>query len=141
MRNDNPTVYSTEQGRICPNCGHPVAACTCRKPDARPRGDGITRVQRESKGRKGKTVTLVTGAPLADKELRELLSDLKRLCGAGGALKDGVIEIQGDPPRHHPRGTAKTRHEGKEGGRLSHPDIENISTAAQSGKMTPTPDN
>jgi len=96
MPNNNPTVYSTERGRICPKCGNPVASCTCRKPAARPRGDGITRVQRESKGRKGKTVTLVTGAPLTEKELRELLSALKRVCGAGGALKDGVIEIQGD---------------------------------------------
>ena len=96
MHNDNPTVYSTEHGRICPQCGNPISKCTCKKQAVRPRGDGVTRVQRESKGRKGKTVTLVTGAPLADKELRELLSDLKRLCGAGGALKEGVIEIQGD---------------------------------------------
>lgn len=96
MRDDNPTVYSTERGRVCPRCGRPAAECICKKLPARPRGDGIARVRRESKGRKGKTVTLVTGAPLADDEMRLLLSDLKRLCGAGGALKDGVIEIQGD---------------------------------------------
>jgi len=96
MRDDNPTVYSTERGRVCPRCGRPAADCVCKKLPVRPRGDGIARVRRESKGRKGKTVTLITGAPLADDEMRLLLSDLKRLCGAGGALKDGVIEIQGD---------------------------------------------
>ena len=54
------------------------------------------RVQRESKGRKGKTVTLITGLSLPEEQLRNLLSDLKRLCGSGGALKDGILEIQGD---------------------------------------------
>ncbi len=54
------------------------------------------RVQRESKGRKGKTVTLVTGAPLGEEALHALASDLKRLCGSGGSVKDGVIIIQGD---------------------------------------------
>jgi translation initiation factor 1 len=61
-----------------------------------PTGDGIVRVQREKKGRKGKTVTTVTGIPLPTDELRALAGDLKRSCGSGGALKDGVIEIQGD---------------------------------------------
>ncbi len=54
------------------------------------------RVGRESKGRKGKTVTLVTGVPLGEEALRELASDLKRLCGSGGSVKDGMIVIQGD---------------------------------------------
>lgn len=54
------------------------------------------RVQRESKGRKGKTVTLVTGVPLGEEALHDLASDLKRLCGSGGAVKEGVIVIQGD---------------------------------------------
>jgi translation initiation factor 1 len=53
-------------------------------------------VGRSSKGRKGKTVTSVTGVPLPDDALRDLSKDLKRLCGTGGTLKDGVIEIQGD---------------------------------------------
>lgn len=96
VRTENPTVYSTESGRICPKCGRsPLAECVCKKP-ARPVGDGIVRVQRESKGRKGKTVTLVTGVLLGDEGLHTLLSDLKRLFGSGGALKDGVLEIQGD---------------------------------------------
>jgi translation initiation factor 1 len=95
MRDENPTVYSTELGRMCPVCGKPIADCTCKK-QVRQRGDGAVRVQRESKGRKGKTVTLVSGVPLGDEALRSLLSELKRQCGAGGTIKDGVIEIQGD---------------------------------------------
>jgi translation initiation factor 1 len=91
----NPTVYSTEKGRICPKCGRPLAECTCKKV-SRPQGDGIVRVQRESKGRKGKTVTLISGLLLGEDALRDLASDLKRLCGAGGAIKEGIIEIQGD---------------------------------------------
>ena len=96
MRKENPTVYSTESGRLCPKCGRPVAECVCRKSESHPAGDGIVRVQRESKGRKGKTVTLVTGVPLGEEALHALASDLKRLCGSGGAVKDRVIIIQGD---------------------------------------------
>lgn len=96
MRSNNPTVYSTESGRHCPKCGKPVAECICKKTPSRPAGDGIVRVLRESKGRKGKTVTLVTGLTLDDTSLQKLATDLKRQCGAGGAIKDGVIEIQGD---------------------------------------------
>ena len=96
MPDRNPTVYSTERGRLCPKCGQPVASCTCKKTPARPAGDGVVRIFRDSKGRKGKTVTLVTGLPLAEPALRDLLSDLKRMVGSGGAIKDGAIEIQGD---------------------------------------------
>jgi len=56
----------------------------------------VVRVRRETKGRKGKTVTTISGVPLAESELRELAGDLKRRCGTGGSAKDGVIEIQGD---------------------------------------------
>ncbi len=96
MRNDNPTVYSTEHGRHCPKCGNPLTECACKKVSPRPTGDGTTRVSRDSKSRKGKTVTLVTGLALDDTGLQKLTGELKRLCGAGGAVKDGVIEIQGD---------------------------------------------
>ena len=95
MRDDYLTVYSSEHGRLCPDCGRPLGNCICKKP-ARPTGDGVIRVYRESKGRKGKTVTLVSGLPLNDEQLHTLLSDLKRRCGSGGALKDGLLEIQGD---------------------------------------------
>jgi len=61
MRNEDPTVYSTESGRICPGCGRKRTDCTCKKQVAEQKGDRIIRVQQESKGRKGKTVTLVKG--------------------------------------------------------------------------------
>ena len=96
MRSENRTVYSSEWGEMCPRCGKPIAGCICKQRPAHPTGDGIVRVSRTSKGRAGKTVTLVNGLPLDDAGLRDLLGELKRLCGAGGALKDGVIEIQGD---------------------------------------------
>ncbi|MCE7765538.1 translation initiation factor Sui1 [Pseudomonas putida] len=88
-------VYSTDAGRHCPDCGQPVDACICKQ-QIIPEGDGIARVRRESKGRGGKTVTTVTGVPLPPDQLKELATTLKRRCGTGGALKDGVIEIQGD---------------------------------------------
>lgn len=88
-------VYSTDSGRHCPDCGQPVAACICKQSQI-PEGDGIARVRRETKGRGGKTVTTVSGVPLAEPELKELASALKKRCGTGGALKDGVIEIQGE---------------------------------------------
>jgi len=90
------TVSSTGKGRICPLCGMPAARCVCRASPRAPRGDGIVRVRREVQGRKGKTVTSISGVPLPDAELRELASELKRHCGSGGSAKDGVIEIQGD---------------------------------------------
>ncbi len=96
MQNEHRTVYSSEWGKMCPRCGKPIAQCICKKAAPRPAGDGIVRVSRSSKGRAGKTVTLVSGVPLDDDGLRTLLGDLKRQCGAGGALKDGIIEIQGD---------------------------------------------
>ncbi|WP_447589496.1 translation initiation factor Sui1 [Aquipseudomonas campi] len=88
-------VYSTDGGRHCPDCGQPVDACTCKQNQI-PEGDGIARVRRETKGRGGKTVTTITGVPLAADPLKDLASALKKRCGCGGGLKDGVIEIQGD---------------------------------------------
>ncbi|UFH49061.1 translation initiation factor Sui1 [Pseudomonas sp. KNUC1026] len=88
-------VYSTDSGRHCPDCGKPVAECICGQPQV-PEGDGICRVRRETKGRGGKTVTTVSGTPLAGEALKALATALKKRCGTGGALKDGVIEIQGD---------------------------------------------
>lgn len=89
------SVYSTETGRTCPDCGRAKNACACHQ-QQQPEGDGIVRVSRESKGRGGKVVTLVTGVPLLGAELKTLAKDLKKKCGVGGALKDGVIEIQGE---------------------------------------------
>lgn len=92
---DAPLVYSSELGRICPGCGKPVKGCVCRK-NAAPVGDGAVRVRRESKGRGGKTVMVITGLPLDAALLTALAGELKRSCGCGGTAKDGVIEIQGD---------------------------------------------
>jgi translation initiation factor 1 len=96
FRDASRTVYSTGKGRICPNCGQPVAGCRCRAAPRAPRGDGVVRVRREVKGRGGKTVTTISGVPLPRDELKQLAAELKRLCGSGGSLKEGVIEIQGD---------------------------------------------
>ena len=93
-------VYSSDAGRICPDCSQPVDRCTGSKRPrddaARPAGDGVVRVRREVQGRRGKTVTTITGVPLEDDELRALARKLKQRCGTGGTVKDSVIEIQGD---------------------------------------------
>jgi translation initiation factor 1 len=98
MRVSNSSlVYSSESGRICPKCHKSVNGCICRKQaKVAPAGDGIVRVGRETKGRKGKGVTLVSGVPLPPDELKKLAKELKQKCGTGGTLKNGVIEIQGD---------------------------------------------
>ncbi|MGQ3052089.1 MAG: translation initiation factor Sui1 [Roseateles sp.] len=88
-------VYSTELGRVCPGCGQAVAQCTC-KAKARPAGDGSVRISRETAGRKGKGVTVIRGLPLDDAALAACAKQLKALCGSGGTVKDGVVEIQGD---------------------------------------------
>ena len=93
---DSRTVYSTESGRMCPRCGYAVSACRCQKETSRSRGDGIIRIALDRKGRGGKSVTLVTGLSGSDDALKQLAAELKRRCGTGGTLKDGVIEIQGD---------------------------------------------
>ncbi|POP44395.1 stress response translation initiation inhibitor YciH [Superficieibacter electus] len=79
-------VYSTETGRI----NEPAIA------SERPKGDGIVRIQRQTSGRKGKGVCVITGIDADDATLNKLAAELKKKCGCGGALKDGVIEIQGD---------------------------------------------
>jgi len=102
--NNSRLVYSTETGRSCLECGKPVSACCCKKEkaaktDKQPVGyprDGTIRIQREVKGRKGKTVTAVFGVPLENEELQKFAAMLKRRCGAGGSVMDGVIVIQGD---------------------------------------------
>lgn len=90
-------------GGICPKCDKPHAQCTCSKnpppppkSPARPQGDGFVRVGRETKGRRGKGVTTVTGLPLDQDGLLVLAAKLKSGCGTGGTVKDDRIEIQGD---------------------------------------------
>ena len=90
-------VYSTEGGRMCPDCRRSITACICaQRKTAAPAGDGIARVSRESKGRGGKTVTLIRGLALDADALADLGKRLRSACGSGGTVKDGVIEIQGD---------------------------------------------
>jgi len=89
-------VYSTDQGRLCPQCEQPVKACICRKTPVRAAGDGIVRLQRQTQGRGGKAVTVISGVALEEPALKELAKALKQRCGSGGAVKDGAIEIQGD---------------------------------------------
>jgi len=91
-------VYSTEGGMLCPRCRRPVADCRCAAEAAAvaPRGDGVARVQRESKGRGGKTVTVVRGLPLDGEALAALGKALRTACGTGGTLRDGQLELQGD---------------------------------------------
>ena len=100
-RKRDATVYSSEHGRLCPHCGLPTKRCQCRssprgQSGTEPSGDGVARVRREKKGRAGKTVTTVTGVSLPPDELKNLAKDLRRGCGTGGTVKDGIIEIQGD---------------------------------------------
>ncbi|MEE3663559.1 stress response translation initiation inhibitor YciH [Brenneria sp. g21c3] len=86
-RNDESRlVYSTENGRIKPE----------EEKVARPRGDGIVRIQRQTSGRKGKGVCVISGVELDDDALAKLAAELKKKCGCGGSVKEGVIEIQGD---------------------------------------------
>lgn len=79
-------VYSTDAGKI-----EPEAA-----PENIPTGDGIVRIRRETKGRKGKGVTVIEGLGLPQQELKKLAQELKKRCGVGGSNKDYTIEIQGD---------------------------------------------
>lgn len=90
-------VYSTEGGRMCPGCRQPVSACVCKQVASTPTaGDGKVRVSRETKGRGGKAVTLVRGAPLDAAALLAFGKQLRTHCGTGGTVKGGVIELQGD---------------------------------------------
>ena len=89
-------VYSTDSGRMCPTCRQPLAGCSCRAAARVPRGDGVLRVGRETKGRAGKGVTLIRGLALEPAALAALGKQLKTACGSGGTVKDGVIEVQGD---------------------------------------------
>jgi translation initiation factor 1 len=97
MNKNSTLVYSTEVGKTCPVCRAALNACICKTKDAlKINGDGQVRVSRESKGRAGKTATVVRGLPLSSVALTELAKKLKAACGSGGTVKDGVVQIQGD---------------------------------------------
>lgn len=83
---ENRLVYSTDSGRIKPQVTE----------TKRPQGDGVVRILRQTKGRKGKGVSIITGLDLDDAKLKLLAAKLKKRCGCGGSVKQGNIEIQGD---------------------------------------------
>ncbi|MEI8592834.1 stress response translation initiation inhibitor YciH [Photobacterium sp. Hal280] len=86
MSDNSRLVYSTDTGRIKEEKTAPE----------RQKGDGVVRIQRQTKGRKGKGVCIVTGLDMNDAELKLVAAELKKVCGCGGSVKDGTIEIQGD---------------------------------------------
>lgn len=99
-------VYTSEDGRICPECSKPVKQCQCSKSGRQAASaqagkrsmpaDGVIRVQRETKGHGGKTVTVISGVTGGDSAIAALATTLKKRCGCGGSVKEGVILIQGD---------------------------------------------
>jgi translation initiation factor 1 len=89
-------VYSTGLGSLCPNCRRPVRECVCPKGVPGAAKTGSVRVAREIKGRAGKGVTTITGLPLSLADVETLATKLKKRCGSGGTVRDGIIEIQGD---------------------------------------------
>jgi translation initiation factor 1 len=92
-------VYSTGVGRLCPGCRRPAADCVCRSADGRAAGARAAapvRVSRQTQGRAGRGVTVISGLPLTAAELEQLATELKRRCGSGGTVRAGTIEIQGE---------------------------------------------
>jgi len=96
-RDGGGIVYSTGIGERCPNCLRPARECVCKRgTPGKATAGGAVRVSRETQGRKGKGVTVITGLGLPPDELDALATELKKRCGSGGASSDGRIEIQGD---------------------------------------------
>ena len=102
----NRVVYDTDTGRTdrCSNCKRRLEACVCPEQQQRSGADGIVRIWRDRKARRGKSVTVVAGLPGGAVALAEIATTLKRLCGSGGTVNDGNVEIQGD---HRERLAAK----------------------------------
>ena len=90
-------LHGSGQTPVCAVCGQPLGSCVCDldKP-AVANSQKTARVGRETKGRAGKGVTVVTGLTLAPAELEALATELKKRCGSGGTVREGVIEIQGE---------------------------------------------
>jgi translation initiation factor 1 len=97
MATNERIVYSTGIGRRCPNCLRPCPECVCRRgTPAKAPSDGIVRVGRETRGRKGKSVSIISGLGLPRAQLDALAAQLKKRCGSGGSIEDDRILIQGD---------------------------------------------
>ena len=99
-------VYSTESGRICSSCDRALNLCSCKNKSPKQQdstaktanlpNDGVIRLMRDTKGRKGAGATVLHGITAEPVELKKIAKSLKQLCGSGGAIKGGLIEIQGD---------------------------------------------
>lgn len=99
MSDNSRTVYSTSTGGVCPKCGWPQRDCKCSRQFARDEavpGRIVAKLRVEKKGRGGKTVTVVYDLPANAEFLKSLAQELKRACGAGGAVSGDTVEIQGD---------------------------------------------
>jgi translation initiation factor 1 len=100
MVDDSKLVYSTESGRMCTTCGKPAKSCSCKgrkgKNQSKIKSDGIIRIRLERKGRKGKTVTSISGFQEGIDDLKQIAKNLKSRCGTGGSVKGEIIIIQGD---------------------------------------------
>ncbi len=97
MNKNSQLVYSTQQGKHCPQCQRAKAQCICKKSPTQPTDKNATiYLSRETKGRKGAGVTLIEGVPLVDTELKDFAKKLKTFCGVGGSIKNSIIELQGD---------------------------------------------
>ena len=95
-RHTSRAVYSTDLGRLCPQCQRAVSDCVCGKDRPASAGDGVVRIRRETKGRGGKAVTVVADIPEHPDKLKAICKQLKQRCGGGGAVKGDTLEIQGD---------------------------------------------
>ena len=96
-RDNARPVYSTGAGRMCPRCGWPENNCQCSKKAEDPIPSRIVaKLRMEKKGRGGKTVTVIDGLPKNAAFLKELSQELKRVCGTGGTVVDGGVELHGD---------------------------------------------
>ncbi len=81
---------------LCPKCHQLKTTCACRSEPPAPNNSAVVRVGRETKGRRGRGVTIISGVPLNGDGLTELAAKLKQRLGTGGTVKEGRIEIQGD---------------------------------------------
>jgi translation initiation factor 1 len=81
---------------LCPKCHQLKKACNCTSEAPAPSKSTVVRVGRETKGRGGKGVTIISDLPLDETGLAELATKLKTRLGTGGTIKNGRIEIQGD---------------------------------------------
>jgi translation initiation factor 1 len=92
----NRGILSDEHKSLCPNCRRAARECVCPKGAPGAARLSAIRVGRETKGRAGKGVTTISGLPLSAADIDALAAQLKKRCGSGGTVRNGVIEVQGD---------------------------------------------